>query len=380
AALIRGRRPLRILAPSSPDTRLSNPASSDGRTRMYAVRANDILLSRFRVRGSIGFGNSGTVVRAEDQITGTAVAVKILHRDEDLHGDVELEERVYKKLVAGCNPSISLFARVLGSGSHRGFHCIVFELCHGTLYDVMQGYSALLPLPARHLVEIGYQLVKAVEYLHSMKLVHTDIKLDNIALRCHDTVRVRWLDPLTGFHEKKMLVSAQICLIDLGGVIELQGRGLSYGRIGTRGYRAPEVALAGIPWTSGVDSFAIGCVLAELYLSHNLFDPTIEDDREYLVATERLLGPFPREYAVAIESKYAGTFKIEDSVYVQFPPAHSVMLASDYAESLRRLEAIKPLAAQVHDGDLCNLVGHLMALNPAERISMEEAARHKFFD
>ena len=38
--------------------------------------------------------------------------------------------------------------------------------------------------------------------LHSVGIVHADIKLNNIALKCADTVTVRWLDPSTGFHDK----------------------------------------------------------------------------------------------------------------------------------------------------------------------------------
>lgn len=56
----------------------------------------------------------------------------------------------------------SLFAQVLGSGMHLGFHCVVFELCQATLFDVLQGYSGLAPLPMRHIIEIAYQIIKAI--------------------------------------------------------------------------------------------------------------------------------------------------------------------------------------------------------------------------
>ena len=38
--------------------------------------------------------------------------------------------------------------------------------------------------------------------LHSVGIVHADIKLNNIALKRMDTVNIQWLDPSTGFHEK----------------------------------------------------------------------------------------------------------------------------------------------------------------------------------
>ncbi|KAI9056618.1 kinase-like protein [Trametes sanguinea] len=346
---------------------------------MYIARGSDVLCKRYQVRGSIGFGASGTVVRAQDNVTGTAVAIKVLHGGVRHPTDVDVEERMYEKLLAGCNPHISLFAQVLGSGDHDGFHCIIFELCQCTLFDVLQDYSGLMPLPARHVLEIAYQLVKAVEYLHSLNIVHTDIKLDNIALRAQDAVNVSWLDPVTGFQEKKVLAKAQICILDLGNAVELQGDGVAHGTIGARGYCAPEVALS-LPWSYPVDSFGVGCVLAELYLGRNLFDPQIESDREYLATIDRLLGPFAEQFARMVEARDPGTFAFSNKASVQYPPPESVQLASEYAEAMRRLERVRPLAAQVHDIHLIDLLRLLLSPDPHGRLGMEAAAKHKYFD
>ena len=51
----------------------------------------------------------------------------------------------------------------MSAGTHRGFHCIVFELCGATLYDIVNGQMGLLPFPARHILELAYQLINAVE-------------------------------------------------------------------------------------------------------------------------------------------------------------------------------------------------------------------------
>lgn len=59
-----------------------------------------------RVRATLGYGSYGTVVRAEDRFTGSAVAIKLLHKDEDLNSDLHVEERMYQKLLAGCDPHI----------------------------------------------------------------------------------------------------------------------------------------------------------------------------------------------------------------------------------------------------------------------------------
>lgn len=135
-------------------------------------------LSLDRVVHQIGHGSFGVVVLAKDKATNAEVAIKLLHKDEDLQDDMEVEERLYRKLLAGCNRRVEYvlillssrlsdilyryFARVIASGEHRGFHCVIFERCYSTLLDVVSGYCGLTPLPAVHVMEISYQLVQAV--------------------------------------------------------------------------------------------------------------------------------------------------------------------------------------------------------------------------
>ncbi|KAI9062000.1 kinase-like protein [Trametes sanguinea] len=345
-----------------------------------ARRYGDMLLMRGTsfLEGVAGIGNFGTVVRAEDNVTGTLVAIKLLHVCEDRNPDPLVEERMYEKLLSGCNPHIDLFAAVLGSGDHQGFHCIVFELCQGTLFDIIRGDINVLPLPARHLIEIAYQLVKAVEYLHSLGIAHTDIKPDNIALRCQDIATIHWLEPVTGFHEKRILVCPQICVIDLGKAVDVRGVA-QFGRIGVQGYRAPEVVM-GLPWSYGVDSFAIGCTIGELYTMTAIFEPDIEGDREYLAAIDRVLGPFPTGYATALEAKYPGTFCVAERVSVKYPPTLDGIPRSEDADAMRRLERIRPIHAHIHEPDLCDLLCRLMAVDPGERGRLEDLGKHKYFD
>ena len=39
-------------------------------------------------------------------MTNTVVAVKVLHKSDVLHADINVEERIYTQLILGCSPSV----------------------------------------------------------------------------------------------------------------------------------------------------------------------------------------------------------------------------------------------------------------------------------
>ena len=113
----------------------------------------------------------------------------------------------------------SLFARILDTGFHNGIPYTVSELCDFSLMNVIS-MRILHPLPRRHLREIAMQLVRGLEcestctelnekllisdeVLHSLGIVHTDIKPTGIALRSGDMVTMRRMRR-DGFFENKV--------------------------------------------------------------------------------------------------------------------------------------------------------------------------------
>ncbi|OJT15963.1 Serine/threonine-protein kinase AFC2 [Trametes pubescens] len=232
---------------------------------------------------------------------------------------------------------------------HRGFHCTVFELCDATLCDVFKGHGGLAPLPSRHVCEIAFQIVLGVEYLHSLNIVHGDIKPDNIAFKHFNVLSIQALDPSGNFQEKRILSCTAIRLIDLGSAMPLAQAMGSPAIIGAPMYRAPEVDLR-MPWSLGVDTFAIGCVIAEVYLFEPLFDPNVSSDLEHLAMVDRIAGPFPIEFARAIETATPGAFRFAPKIELIYPPATSGRSRNALAASVRRVHHAKPIcvSSQYH--------------------------------
>ena len=95
--------------------------------------------------------------------------------------------------------------------------------------------------------------------------------------------------------------------------------------------------------------FAVGVVIAEIYLGRQLFSGAASCDREHLAALDRVLGPFPRAYAHTIDTRFPGTFNLNDDIVkVHYPLPETKVTRDSYAVPLRRLERMRPLSVSIH--------------------------------
>lgn len=155
--------------PESPRLQASNGTDP----RIGLILADHIRLTRV-----LGTGAYGTVYQAHDVITGEAYAVKALNKlglDARQHRFQKREVELHYR--ASCHPNVLSMYRIIESADCT---YVVLEYCpEGDLFAKIteEGHYVRDDAKAR---SVFLQLLKAVQYCHSLNIYHRDLKPENI--------------------------------------------------------------------------------------------------------------------------------------------------------------------------------------------------------
>ncbi|KAF8659771.1 hypothetical protein HU200_058233 [Digitaria exilis] len=216
----------------------------------------------------LGKGHFGVVSKARHRATGHVVAIKSLRPkrrcgcDDDDEGDYDLLREACFMAACRGHPSLVGLHAVLRAPVTGDYSLAMDYVGPTTLVDVMS---------ARHgeadVRRMMRQLLDGADAMHRRGIVHRDIKPGNILVSDGDG----------GDHLK-------IC--DLGVATYVGERDPPYVNTGTLPYMAPEV-LVGSSMDHDdtlVDSWSLGCVMAELLLGGNvLFKGESTSDQLYKI-------------------------------------------------------------------------------------------------
>ncbi|KAK7858850.1 shaggy-related protein kinase epsilon [Quercus suber] len=179
------------------------------------------------------------------------------------------------------------------------------------------------------------KICRALAYIHNtVGVCHRDVKPQNLLVNPH-THQVKLCD----FGSAKVLVSGET--------------NISY--ICSRYYRAPELIFGATQYTSAIDMWSAGCVLAELLLGEPLFSG--ESAVDQLVEIIKVLGTPTREEIKCMNPNYT-EFKFP---HIKAYPLHKIFH-----------KRVPPEAV--------DLVSRLLQYSPNLRTTALEAMVHPFFD
>ncbi|KAM5334995.1 dual specificity tyrosine-phosphorylation-regulated kinase 4 [Glossophaga mutica] len=244
--------------------------SFDDEHGSYMKVLHDHIAYRYEVLEMIGKGSFGQVAKCLDHKNNELVALKIIRNKKRFHRQALVELKILEALRRKDKNNTYNVVHMKDFFYFRNHLCITFELLGINLYELMknnsfQGFS--LSVVRRFTLSV----LKCLQMLYVEKIIHCDLKPENIVLYQKGQVSVKVIDFGSSCYEHEKM----------------------YTYIQSRFYRSPEVIL-GHPYNMAIDMWSLGCILAELYTGYPLFPG--ENEVEQLACIMEVLGLPPTHF------------------------------------------------------------------------------------
>jgi protein kinase len=195
-------------------------------------------------------------MRAEHKSTREVVAVKKMKR-KFYSWDECMALREVKSLRKLSHPNIIKLKEVIRENDE--LH-LVFEFMETNLYSLIKDRAK--GLPEKTVRNVLYQMLQGLGFMHRQGYFHRDIKPENL-----------------------LVTGNVVKLADFGLVREIRARPPFTDYVSTRWYRAPEVILRLLNYSSPVDIWAAGALMTELYTLRPIFPGSSETDQMYKICS-----------------------------------------------------------------------------------------------
>ncbi len=140
----------------------------------------------YRLIEKIGSGGMGEVFKAEDTKLGRTVALKLL--PSTANDNLSAKRRFLKEAQAASALNHPNIVTIHAIEEAEGVDFIVMEYLEGQTLKAMIESDGALPL--QKLLDIGIQVVDALEAAHDVGLIHRDIKSANILVTARGRAKV----------------------------------------------------------------------------------------------------------------------------------------------------------------------------------------------
>ncbi|XP_026284833.1 serine/threonine-protein kinase MAK-like [Frankliniella occidentalis] len=284
-------------------------------------------MNRYIQLDQLGDGTYGSVVLGQRIDTGEKVAIKRMKR-KYFSWEEAMNLREVKSLQKLSHANVVKLKEVIRENDTLYF---VFEYMKENLYQLMKDRQK--PFPESDIRNILYQVLQGLAFMHRHGFFHRDMKPENLLCMGPDLVKIA----------------------DFGLAREIRSRLPFTDYVSTRWYRAPEVLLHSTNYNSPIDLWAVGCIMAELYLLRPLFPGNSEMDQIFKICS--YLGtPDKHEWPQG--------FQLASSMNFKFPQF-----------SRTQLPSIVPSASK----DGIQLLELLLMWAPNKRPTAQQALRYPYF-
>lgn len=238
-------------------------------------------MHRYQILRQIGDGTYGQVVLGQNKQSGEKVAIKRMKR-KYYSWEECMNLREVKSLKKLSHANVIKLKEVIRENDTLYF---VFEYMKENLYQLMKSRDK--PFPESVLRNIIYQVLQGLAFMHKHGFFHRDMKPENLLCMGPELIKIA----------------------DFGLAREVRSQPPYTDYVSTRWYRAPEVLLRSTMYSSPIDIWAVGCIMAELYTFRPLFPGSSEIDEIFKICS--VLGtptkqdwPEGHQLAVAMNFKF----------------------------------------------------------------------------
>ena len=297
-----------------------------GKRKAFPDTVGDQIAFRYEILGFIGKGSFGSVYKVFDHKKKVEAAIKVINKSKTSVKYAQIEAKILKYLKGKSKYIVG----ITNSFVFRGKFCITFELLGPSLYELMVSNDRL---PLEVIKAYGKQIFRALTALHKLKVIHCDLKPENILLTSKLSLK----------------------LIDFGSSC-FKGKSI-FNYIQSRFYRAPEV-LFGMEYSTKIDVWSAGCILAEMRIGRPIFTGASEMDQIKSIIS--VLGNPP---ASLTSNSCRNNIELDNGNSSGFMPkvlSLEVLLNSENEEFI-------------------DLVSSCLRWDPLKRTSASNALQHAFF-
>nr|CAN74245.1 hypothetical protein VITISV_014419 [Vitis vinifera] len=200
-------------------------------------------VENYHVIELVGEGSFGKVYKGRRKFTGQTVAMKFILKHGKSEKDIQnlrQEIEILRKL------KHENIIEMLDSFETPQEFCVVTEFAQGELFEILEDDKCL---PEEQVQAIAKQLVRALHYLHSNRIIHRDMKPQNILIGAGSIVK------LCDFGFARAMSTNTVVLRSIKG---------------TPLYMAPELVREQ-PYNHTADLWSLGVILYELFVGQPPF-------------------------------------------------------------------------------------------------------------